>query len=248
MPFNRRAFLRRAGATAFLAATGEIRAMAAASDLAVVMSFRLRIGVLRSAGDEDFSLGLAFGLEETRHTLRLFRHDLEHDEQVDERALPHVLISSAGRSAEACELARRTGIPLLADGGGTFPGECAPWCFDLTPRTLFDGEDVLWWHPSLERFGAAQLNDRYRRRSGAGMPSAVWVGWLAAKVAGEAALRARDPERVLAILRSPEQRYDGHKGAPLYFDRQGRLVQRAFRLATSQPVQLEPVLLEVPCR
>ena len=82
------------------------------------------------------------------------------------------------------------------------------------------------WSPDLERFGAAQLNDRFRARFGAGatMRGPAWAGWFAAKVAAEAVLRARtqDPEAVADVLRTA--RFDGHQGKPLAFAPDGALL------------------------
>jgi hypothetical protein len=76
--------------------------------------------------------------------------------------------------------------------------------------------DALEWHPGLVRFGAEQLNARFERRFGARMTAGDWLGWAAVKIAADAQLRS------VALGKG---RYDGHKGAALYFDAAGRLVQ-----------------------
>jgi len=79
--------------------------------------------------------------------------------------------------------------------------------------------NVELWHSSLERYGAAQLNDRYTARFKRPMTSLGWAGWMAIKVAWEASLRARsvEPADLLAVLRKEETQFDGQKGAPLSF-------------------------------
>jgi hypothetical protein len=87
---------------------------------------------------------------------------------------------------------------------------------------------VVVWHHGLERFGAAQLNERFRRRFQSEMDSDAWTGWIAMKILGEAALRARttDGLRLARYLARPKTRFDGHKGEPLRFDqRTGELRQ-----------------------
>jgi hypothetical protein len=76
------------------------------------------------------------------------------------------------------------------------------------------------WHASLKRFGAEQLNQRYARRFGRPMDSDAWAGWFAVKVLAEAALRAHATTAAAlgTALTDTSARYDGHKGAPLYFD------------------------------
>lgn len=78
---------------------------------------------------------------------------------------------------------------------------------------------VMMWHESLERFGAGQLNARFRDRFGAGMNSDAWATWFAVKVVAETALRERttNPEELVAALERSSARFDGHKGRPLTF-------------------------------
>ena len=78
------------------------------------------------------------------------------------------------------------------------------------------------WHPSLVRYGAAQLNQRYERRYGAPMDEGAWAGWVGVKIALEAALRAAGGAGALAgTLRRLV--FDGHEGVPLAFDDAGAL-------------------------
>jgi ABC-type branched-subunit amino acid transport system substrate-binding protein len=88
------------------------------------------------------------------------------------------------------------------------------------PREAAEATEAALFHPSLERFGAGQLNDRFRARwGGAGMDGAAWAGWMAAKVLWEASLRARstEPAALRAHLEAPSTQFDGHKGWPLGF-------------------------------
>ncbi|HEX6589781.1 MAG TPA: hypothetical protein VF039_12230 [Longimicrobiales bacterium] len=102
--------------------------------------------------------------------------------------------------------------------------------------------DAMLWHPSLFRYGAQQLNDRFRRRYGRGMDEHAWAGWFSLKVLGEAALRARsnDPARLAAWMLSPRARFDGHKGVPLHFDARRVLVQPTFTMSAGEIQQIEP--------
>lgn len=82
-------------------------------------------------------------------------------------------------------------------------------------------ESVLLWGPTLERYGASQINDRYRDKYGTGMDGSAWAGWAAVKFVAEAALRTRstEPSRLVAYLEAPDTQFDGHKGWPLSFRR-----------------------------
>jgi ABC-type branched-subunit amino acid transport system substrate-binding protein len=80
-------------------------------------------------------------------------------------------------------------------------------------------DSVLLWAPRLERFGASQINDRYRDKYHEGMNGSAWAGWAAVKIAADAALRAQSaaPAKLLAYLEAPSTEFDGHKGWPLTF-------------------------------
>ena len=87
-------------------------------------------------------------------------------------------------------------------------------------RLAGSGRDsVTLWGPSLERFGANQLNGRYRDRYHLWMDGFAWAGWAAAKFAAESALRTHStlPSKLMAYLESPASQFDGHKGWPLTF-------------------------------
>jgi hypothetical protein len=79
------------------------------------------------------------------------------------------------------------------------------------------GVATVLWHASLGRFGARELNDRYRAFARGGMNGDAWAGWLGVKLLAEAALRAgsTEPRSLIAYLRTAE--FDGHKGWPLSF-------------------------------
>ncbi|MFL5557845.1 MAG: ABC transporter substrate-binding protein [Gemmatimonadaceae bacterium] len=80
-------------------------------------------------------------------------------------------------------------------------------------------DSVVLWAAGLQRYGASQINDRYRSRYHVLMDGAAWAGWIAVKIAAEASLRARstEPAKLLAYLESSTTQFDGHKGWPLTF-------------------------------
>jgi ABC-type branched-chain amino acid transport systems, periplasmic component len=84
---------------------------------------------------------------------------------------------------------------------------------------LAHGEPIVLWHPALTRYGAAQLNDRYRARFGESMTGSAWAAWAAVKIAWETSLRTSGAgaQDVSAALANAGTQFDGHKGAPLSF-------------------------------
>ncbi|HEX2722309.1 MAG TPA: hypothetical protein VHM24_05285 [Gemmatimonadaceae bacterium] len=80
-------------------------------------------------------------------------------------------------------------------------------------------DSVALWSPALEKYGAAQLNDRYAARTGSVMDASAWAGWMCVKIAWEASIRASSAEsrQIADYLVRESTAFDGHKGAPLSF-------------------------------
>lgn len=84
---------------------------------------------------------------------------------------------------------------------------------------------VVDWHHDLDKFGAQELNERFRRRFNQPMDEAAWRGWVAVKLAAELALRFGGA----GVTKIGELSLDGHKGMPLRFDpRNHHLVQPVY--------------------
>jgi hypothetical protein len=93
-----------------------------------------------------------------------------------------------------------------------------------------DRASLVAWNSSLERFGAAQLNERYRKRFGLEMDEYAWAGWMSIKILLDAVLKEGTADRcALEKFLITGARFDGHKGVPLFFDPLSReLVQPLF--------------------
>lgn len=205
----------------------------------------LTIGLLISGELEDRALqrALDFAAGEVGHTLSLLgrslvveRPLLSSDTAVDTameelarsgaRIVVAVLESAALDRASAA--AGNAGV-LLLDARPRHDGRCAPWTFHVgVPERAAAGRAVALWSPSLDRYGAAQLNERFRRRMERDMDETAWAAWIAFKIAAEASLRARDasPAAIRDHLLNGRGEFDGHKGAPLSFSRRDHLLHQ----------------------
>jgi len=205
---------------------------------------RITLGVIESAdwrrgvSSTSSMRGTLFGIEEAQRTAAMFGWDLVVVRSPD----------SLNTSAAIQELTRGGPTALIGDlrevrvvpnASGS-----SPLVFDIgrsaEPRSD-DGADVrfhllpppdsvLAWHPSLVRYGAGQLNERYRRRFGVEMDEPAWAAWIAVKILVDAVLKtgSSDP-RALELFLLDGASFDGHKGVPLFFDpRKRELVQPLF--------------------
>jgi hypothetical protein len=137
--------------------------------------------------------------------------------------------------AQACDMARST--PHLVVTTRVVSRPChAPWLQVRLPlqervRILAHASEpglrVDEWHSTLTRYGAGELNERYRRRMNADMDGDAWTGWFATKAVTEAVLRLGSANReTLAAAHS--QGFDGHKGVRLRFGPDGILRQPVY--------------------
>ena len=205
----------------------------------------LRIGHVlpADAGERDRSaaLGVRFGLEEAQHAARLFGVAVElaagdDPERLVSQARPQVLIG--GSSEESCarlgELGAAEGIlffNIACESDVMRGAECRRNTFHISASAAMrrdaialanadiEKAEVLLWHHSLERYGAGQLNPRFRDRFGAEMDSEAWAGWMAVKIAAETCFRAKScsAQELRDGLERATTRFDGHKGRPLSF-------------------------------
>ena len=230
----------------------ETRSLAPAADtlrvVLVVDDTVLRRSLLR---------GALLGAEEASHTGALFATVVTLRVQAgtiddvtlraaqsgaaDGAALPSLyLVAGDARVCSQVMLqGARAGVPVLDAGCATGDSARAINVYSLIPAddggvSVGDSTRLALWHWSLERFGAEQLNERFRRRFDARMDSPAWTGWLALKIALDAALHAHATSgpALLRQFADPRTRYDGQKGRPLRFaPGTRRLVQPVYRVA-----------------
>ena len=193
------------------------------------------------------SRGVELGAAEAKQTATLFGGDvLLFEESTDANAEPaaakllarrkvQVLIGSSAEDADALSrFAEKHGLiffntssraPALRNAcrRSTFHVEASDSMYVNAARRAGRiapaAASTLLWAGSLEKYGASQINDRFRSRYHSAMDGSAWAGWVSVKIAAETALRAKSarPSALLAYLESPSTSFDGHKGWPLSF-------------------------------
>lgn len=211
-----------------------------------------RIAVIVPEEPGTWLLGARLGMEEARRAADLLRRELDIMEIAAERDAATVVARQAragtvvlvaaldGPAWHAFEEAATTHDLVLVDARPSHASavSCPSGVFRVGLPADPEGtrRPLALWHDSLNRYGATQLNDRFRRRFGQGMDGAAWAAWLAVKVSAEALLRVERAETstVAAYLTSRAATFDGHKGQPLRFDPSHRyLVQPVYRMDDS---------------
>lgn len=179
----------------------------------------IRVGQVASA--EAALRGAQLGAEEAARTAELLGARFELHVGKTDGVLALVGGLDRPSRAEIGDMAERLGVPFLTTRSPDDTSEDEPLrrhVFHVASspadrraalaRWGREGEKVVDWHPTLSRFGAEQLNQRFESRFGAPMDSLAWASWMAVKIAAEAALRSVVVERL---------RFDGHKGERLWF-------------------------------
>lgn len=240
---DRRTFVGRAAALVLTLAGSRASAASAAPPATA-----LRVAAILPEGDTALA-GVRLGAHEVERAASLFGTTFElHQahasgpsataraaEDVIARHAVHVLIGGADAAAAdaLADVARDRQILFFNVGtpADAIRRLCHPMMFHLQPSAAViacaraavddvppDAQAVVW-HPSLFRYGAAQINERFRDASGTGMDGRAWAGWMAVRIAFDAAQRAgsTSPAALAEHLASPRAIFDGHKGMQLSF-------------------------------
>lgn len=186
--------------------------------------------------------GARLGAEEASHTGALFGTAVtlrvESGSVAASAPSIYVVAGDASICSRVMLQSARTNTPVLDAGCAMDDSVRSANTYSLIPAadltaTPGDSSRLELWHWSLERFGGEQLNERFRRRFDARMDSPAWTGWLALKIALDAALQARATNGPALLHRLAETRaqYDGQKGRPLRFAPDTRrLIQPLYRV------------------
>ncbi len=100
------------------------------------------------------------------------------------------------------------------------------------------------WHPTHEQWGAVQLQNRFKDKTGRWMEEQDYAGYLAVRAIGEAATRTQSNEvtRLKDYMLSPAFALQGYKGNPLSFRSwDGQLRQPVLLAAPRSLVAVAPI-------
>jgi hypothetical protein len=217
----------------------------------------LVLGVMRPLENDSFARGVAFGAMEAAQTAKLVRKSIT---TVEPQAGPssrnadrvaalvkmsaQVVIGHGDDAhvreiARACDTHRIVFFNCGSRSDNLRRALCARTTFHIdgsaamyagAARQSPAGSKIVLWDSRLEKYGAAQLNDRFTEFADRPMDGSAWAGWVAVKIAWESFLRA--PNSMVSWLTSDAAQFDGHKGSPLSFRRwDGQLRQPLYAVA-----------------
>ena len=99
------------------------------------------------------------------------------------------------------------------------------------PSTEREHVLAVAWHGSLERFGAGEVNARFRQQFRRDMSERAWLGWAAVKLVTDLALQSGSPTIADALAR--KRAFDAHKGRALRVrEGDGQLLQPLYLVQT----------------
>jgi len=152
-------------------------------------------------------------VEAARRSIAKFGLELAGEKRFD--------LSNDPRQRDRTNLRLLTGdvpsdVVWLIDTVGEF-GRFVPYAtYHPTPVVGTEGLEATAWHETYERYGAPQLNQRFRRATGRPMAAEDWAAWAAVRTVVEAVSRAGagDLAAISGYARSGELSLDLYKGVP----------------------------------
>ena len=110
-------------------------------------------------------------------------------------------------------------VLVVADESGDFGDYVAYRTWDPRLVAGTQGLTAATWHPTLEFWGAAQAQNRFRRLAQRPMRPLDYQVWAAVRAVGDAVTQTKqtDPARVEAFLLGPDFGLPGYKGVALTF-------------------------------
>lgn len=202
----------------------------------------LTIGILPEKSPDAFRAGVRLGLTEARRTASLFHR----------KPLETVNVSTAQVVIGMSEFEPHSDAVYLNCGARSdaYRANCIPNVFHIEASDsmyaqsarLANGRIELW-SSELERYGAAQLNDRFAAATHLSMNGLAWAGWFAVKVVWESMLqmKGKGAGGLKEYLLKSSTQFDGHKGAPLSFrESDHQLRQPLYAVTTGKPPQDVP--------
>jgi ABC-type branched-subunit amino acid transport system substrate-binding protein len=198
--------------------------------------------------------GVHMGLNESQRAATLFARDPLKLGALDDATV--VVASVDGESFRTlvgeCDRDRKILLNCGSHSNAFRREICSPYVFHVAASDAMysdaqkhsAGGNVVLWASSLDKYGASQLNDRFKSFAGYPMDGAAWAGWFAVKVLWEAYLRTKSADTSAVAERIAAGEFDGHKGAQLSFRAWDHQLRQPLYALTSSGTEKGPI--EIP--
>ncbi len=127
----------------------------------------------------------------------------------------------------------------LSDGADALRARCAANILHVIPsdkmkrdaasqwKQKYPAADIAasGWSPDAVKFSARDLNKRYMKRFGEPMDECAWAGWFAVRAVADTLMRNPGADSVKLLQLLKEDEFDGQKGDPHSFRKNGQLRQ-----------------------
>jgi hypothetical protein len=221
----------------------------------------LSLGIIDTGTHDSRIDGATLGVEEARHAASLFGGTIALVHMTPNARVPQGLTALLGDAdldhARAFLNERSLGDALFMNVACTADGlraeDCRRTAFHVTASDAMrrdaiaaandDASAAVVWDPSLAKFGADTLNERFHTRFGTPMTEDAWTAWFAVKVLWESSLRVKsgDSRAIADYLVRETTQFDGHKGRPLSFRAWDHQLRQPLYVRTGSRVLEEPV-------
>jgi ABC transporter substrate binding protein (PQQ-dependent alcohol dehydrogenase system) len=127
-------------------------------------------------------------------------------------------------------------VLVVADEQGEFGEYLEYRTWNSRPVIGTQGLVATSWHPTHEQWGAAQIQNRFKEKSGRWMAEEDYGAYLAVRAIGEAATRTQSNELkpIKDYLLSDQFALQGYKGTPLSFRPWDRQLRQPVLLAAAR--------------
>jgi ABC transporter substrate binding protein (PQQ-dependent alcohol dehydrogenase system) len=134
-------------------------------------------------------------------------------------------------------------VLVVADESGLFGEYLSYRTWDARPVAGTQGLVPTSWHPSLEQWGATQLQNRFRRLANRAMRPLDYDVWVAVRTIGEAATRSKSATSadLIAYLKSTDFDLAAFKGRKLSYRAWDGQLRQPIVIGTAKlPVSISP--------
>lgn len=178
----------------------------------------------------------------------LSEHDLETAGTYTRDALPgearHLWVTPTAARPSTLHSLLEAGVQLFCPVSS--PGVSVANGASIPTNAASRVHSAVQWHPSLFKYGATQVTDRFENQWDLPMDGVAYANWLAMQIAGDAIAQVGATGDALRTHLRTATRFDGRKAAPISFRPWNQQARHELYIQT--PDADAPVATSIPKR